>query len=335
MTQLSQEEFQKQYINLAQLRLGSKVVFASDEFFGAKERMLKSTLPEFLAEKFDDHGKWMDGWETRRKRGPGYDFCIVRLGLPGRVRGVNIDTTHFTGNFPPSASLQGIYSPDGTPDNDSTDWQELIPSSPLQGNSHNLFLVQYDQAVTHVRLNIYPDGGVARLRVYGEAFHEWHEKDANAEIDLLAVENGGRAITCNDQHFGSMLNLNMPGRGINMGDGWETRRRREPGNDWVILSLGHAGTISRIEIDTAFFRGNYPYRCSIQAALVRGGTDASLPPQSLYWQELLPPQYMQPDAIHIYEEELVNLGVINYVRMNIYPDGGVSRIRAFGRIAEL
>ena len=209
----------------------------------------------------------------------------------------------------------------------------VLPSVTLQGDSHHYLEVADEGVFSHLRVNIYPDGGIARLRVYGEPQCNWGARDPNELIDLLALENGGRAITCNDQHFGTILNLNMPGRGVNMGDGWETRRRREPGNDRAILALGHAGTIESIEIDTAHFKGNFPDQCSIQAAFVDGGTDESLVSQSMFWQELLPPQKMQMDAIHNFTAELNALGPITHVRLNIIPDGGVSRLRLFGRVA--
>ena len=169
--------------------------------------------------------------------------------------------------------------------------------------------------------------------VWGEPQCDWERRDPSELIDLLALENGGRAITCNDQHYGTIQNLNMPGRGINMGDGWETRRRREPGNDWAILALGHAGVIKVIEVDTAHFKGNYPDSCSLQAAYVGGGTDDSLVTQSMFWRELLPAQKLEMDSVQHFEAQVAELGAITHVRLNIIPDGGVSRLRLFGHIA--
>ncbi len=319
------------YINLAHPRLGARAVYATDEWFAPCERMLQETAPVFIPDKFDDHGKWMDGWETRRKRGEGFDHAVVRLGRPGILKGVDIDTTHFTGNYPPAASIDACYYPEGDP-GDSAQWVQVLPSVSLKGNSHHFHAFTDAGLYSHLRLNIYPDGGVARLRVYGEPQCDWERRDPSELIDLLALENGGRAITCNDQHFGTILNLNMPGRGVNMGDGWETRRRREPGNDWVILALGHSGEIKAIEVDTAHFKGNYPDRCSIQAAYVSGGTEDSLVTQSMFWRELLPAQKLEMDAVHRFETEVLDLGPITHVRLNIIPDGGVSRLRMYGHI---
>ncbi|RXJ72402.1 allantoicase [Veronia nyctiphanis] len=317
-------------VNLASARLGAEVIYATDDFFADKSRLIKDEPAEWKEDVYDDNGKWMDGWESRRKRGEGYDYCVIRLGLRGYVHGVDIDTTHFTGNFPPSASIDGCYCPDGDPD-ESSEWKTILHSVTLEGNSHHFHAIdckEYD--FTHIRFNIYPDGGVARLRVYGQPHIDWSTVSTEQELDLLAVENGGKAVLCNDQHFGHMYNLNMPGRGVNMGDGWETARRREPGNDWVVMQLGHIGYVNRIVIDTAHFKGNFPDKCSIQGAFVKGGTTEQMATQSLYWQELLPPQKMSADAIHEFTEEVANLGPINTVRVNIFPDGGLSRVRLFG-----
>ncbi len=324
-------EFVSDWINLAQARLGAKPVYCTDDFFAVCSRMLEPQAPVFIDGKFDDNGKWMDGWETRRRRNGGYDFAIVQLGLAGRIKGVDIDTTHFTGNYPPSASLDGCNS-SGDPD-DKTSWVTLIPSVGLNGNSHHYFEIDEDQSFTHVRLNIYPDGGVARLRIYGQVQCDWEAKDAKVVYDLAAAEHGGRAIAWNDAHFGSAANLLAPGRGENMGDGWETRRRREPGNDWCIIELGHAGIIEQVIVDTAHFKGNYPHRCSLQAALVEAGTTDSIITQSIFWPELLPPSKLEMDNIHEFAETISAIGPVSHVRLNLFPDGGVSRLRLMGKIA--
>ncbi len=325
---LEAPEFTQKWIDLAQPRLGSKPIFCTDEFFAACERMLKPEAAVFIDDKFDDNGKWMDGWETRRRRNGGYDHAIVELGHPGIIHGVDMDTSHFTGNYPPAASLEACYS-EQAPD-DNTTWTTLIPAQDLQGDSHHYFEVENSQAWTHLRLNIFPDGGIARLRVYGEIQCNWETKDKAVLHDLVAMENGGRPIAWNDAHYGQVSNLIAPGRGINMGDGWETRRRREPGNDWCIIALGSLGRVKEAIIDTAFFKGNFPDRCSIQAANVSGGTDDSLITQSMFWQELLPPQKLGMDSEFHFIEELADIGPITHIRLNIFPDGGISRIRLLG-----
>ncbi|MDH3715605.1 MAG: allantoicase, partial [Gammaproteobacteria bacterium] len=256
--------------------------------------------------------------------------CIVRLGVPGVVYGFDIDTSHFTGNYPPSASIDGCVSEDPIP-GDPTVWEELVPSVRLRGDSHHFHPAQRSESYTHVRLNIYPDGGVARLRVYGEVRPDWQALAAQGEIDLLAMQNGGRALICNDEHFGSMHNLIAPGRGVNMGDGWETQRRRTPGYDWVILALGTTGTVQRVVIDTAHFKGNFPDRASLRAVSLAGGNEDELAAQSLAWPVLLPEMKMQMDTEHSFTEELYDIGPITHVRLSIFPDGGVSRLRLFGR----
>lgn len=323
----------EQYINLADDKLGAQALYATDDFFADKSRLLRREAPVWKEDLYDDNGKWMDGWESRRKRGEGYDYCVVKLGLAGTIAGIDIDTSFFTGNYPPSASIDAIYSPDADP-TDATDWEEILPSQSLEGDKHHLSEINSDKVYTHVRLNIYPDGGVARLRVYGSPSVDWDAIDELQQVDLAAVENGGRALACSDEHYGNKSNILGPGRGENMGDGWETARRRTPGNDWVIVALGHAGNVGRVVVDTAHFKGNYPDSCSIQAAYVKGGTDDQVATQSLFWKELLPSQKLSAHNIHEFVAEVNDIGPVTHVRLNIFPDGGISRLRLFGTKAD-
>ena len=320
-------------IDLAQPRLGAEVVYATDDFFADKARLINPQEPVFIPGKYDDHGKWMDGWESRRKRTPGHDHCIVRLGKAGRIEGFEIDTRYFTGNYPPAASIEACNSPHKIP-SDDTEWRALVSRTELKGDDRCFVAVDSDHVFTHVRLNIFPDGGVARLRVYGHIHVDWAAHDREALIDLAAMEWGGRALYCNDEHYGAKNNLIAPGRGVNMGDGWETRRRREPGHDWVVLKLAHAGAIERILIDTAHFKGNYPDRCSIQAAGEALADDDAVA-QSESWPVLLPEQNLQADREHEFTSEIAMREPVRFVRLNIYPDGGVSRLRLFGRRAAI
>lgn len=325
-----ENEFAGRYVNFADPRLGAKAIYATDEFFAPAERMLDPAPATFAPGKYDDHGKWMDGWETRRKRVEGYDYCILRLGLAGVVRGIDIDTTHFTGNYPPAASIDACRC-EGDPA-ESAEWSEILPSASLKGDSHHLFRIDDDRSWTHIRLNIYPDGGIARLRVYGVVHRSFEKRDRRAAIDLAALVNGGRLVGCSDQHYGTPRGIIYPGLGANMAEGWETHRRREPGHEWAIFALGHRGRIQRIEIDTTHFKGNYPDRCSLQAADVTGGGDASIVTQSMFWRLLLPEQKLEADLLHGFERELIELGPVTHIRLNVIPDGGVNRLRAFGVI---
>ncbi len=325
-------EFTRRRVNLADSRLGAFAVGASDEFFAAKERMLNPDPAQFIPDKYDDNGKWMDGWESRRKRVCGHDWCIVRLARPGRIHGLDLDTSHFTGNFPPAASVDACSVSDGEAD-DSSDWSPLLPSVNLAGNRHHYFAVEPTRVVTHLRVNLYPDGGLARLRAYGEPEFDPTAVDGDGLLDLAAALNGGKVVAANNEHFGLASALLLPGRGINMGDGWETRRRREPGNDWCLIALARPGSIAAIEVDTSHFKGNYPDRCSIQAALVTGGTPESLITQAMFWPTLLSEQALQMHHQHHYRTEIVPLGAVSHVRFNIFPDGGVSRLRLRGQPA--
>jgi allantoicase len=307
--------------------LGAEVISATDDFFAPAERLIDPAAPVFIPDKYDEHGKWMDGWESRRKRIPGHDQCVVKL-CPGVIHGVDIDTSFFTGNYPPHASID-VCETKGHPD-EETAWQELVPKTALQGNSHHYLEVSDRRTWTHLRLHIYPDGGVARLRVYGVAHFDWDSLPADELVDLVAMRHGGRALACNDMHYGHMSNLIAPGHGVNMGDGWETRRRREPGNDWVILKLGHAGIIRQVEVDTAFFKGNYPARCSLHGALLRDVSDDEVQATGGYWQPILPPVELGPNRLRVFESEVIETGPVSHVRLDIYPDGGISRLRLYG-----
>jgi allantoicase len=324
-------EFAVNRINLASPRLGSQAVYASDDFFADKSRLLQDHEAVFIPDKYDDHGKWMDGWESRRRRGPGHDFCIVKLGVRGRLYGVDIDTSHFTGNYPPAASLEAALTSE--PVSKQTRWREVVPSSALGPSAHHYFPIQDDGIYDHVKLNMYPDGGVARLRVYGDPVAQWEERDRQAVYELSALKNGGRIVAYNDAHYGSVWTMLLEGRGINMGDGWETRRRREPGHDWIIVKLGAPGIVEKAEVDTAHYKGNYPDRCSLQAAMIAEG-DHFIATRAMFWPELMSEQKLEMDKIHEFSgDKIAKLGAVSHVKLNIFPDGGISRLRIFGKLA--
>lgn len=325
-------DFVRHYVNLADARLGAIALDCSDDFFADRQRMLNPQPAVFVPGKYDSNGKWMDGWESRRKRVPGHDWCVVKLAKPSRLMGVDLDTSHFTGNYPPAASIEACCVASGDPVA-NTEWFPLLPVVELQGNSHHYFALDVTQEVSHVRVNLLPDGGLARLRLYGVPRFDPASCDADGRLDLIAALNGGSVVAANNQHFGLASNLLLPGRGMNMGDGWETRRRREPGSDWCILALARPGVIEAIEVDTAHFKGNFPAACSIQAALVPQATPASLITQSMFWPDLLAAQPLSADAQHHYVEQVQPLGTVSHVRFTIHPDGGVSRLRLRGRPA--
>jgi allantoicase len=323
-------------IDLASARLGGVALLANDEFFAEKENLLKPGRGIFIPEKYTERGKWMDGWETRRRRTPGNDWCVVRLGLRGVIRRVDIDTNHFLGNHPPFASLDALSTPAALPNDpaaiDTVSWTPLLPKSPLNPGSQNLFDLTGERAWTYVRLNIFPDGGVARLRVYGIVVPDCSRVKAGELVDLAAIQNGGVALACSDMFFSSMNNLIMPGRAQNMGDGWETKRRRGPGHDWIILKLGSPGTIRSVEVDTAYFKGNYPDMCSIEGCSAADAPTDELNSGGIAWKELLPKTNLQPDTRHFFEREVLPIETCTHVRLNIYPDGGVSRLRLWGTV---
>ena len=326
-------------VDLASARLGGAVLAANDEFFAPKENLLKPETPISIPDKYTDRGKWMDGWETRRRRTPGHDWCIVRLGVPGVIKSIVVDTAFFRGNYPSHCSIDGCSAPE-TADvaaltSPATAWQPLLSDSELRGDAQNTFAIESPRRVTHVRLNIFPDGGVARLRLLGEALPDWRRVlDEACEIDLAAIVHGAHVVDTSDRFFGEPSNMLMPYPAANMGDGWETKRRRGPGHDWVVIRLAAEGTIRRVELDTAHFKGNYPESCSMDAAVVEdveGTVSADATSTvSAPWKPLLPRTSLAPDRVHVFESELAPALPATHVRLNIYPDGGVSRLRMVG-----
>lgn len=315
-------------IDLAAARVGGTALYATDDFFAPKENLLQPGRGVFIVDKYTENGKWMDGWESRRKRTPGHDYCDIRLGLPGVIHGFDIDTNHFLGNYPEHASVEAC-NVKGDPD-ENTVWTELLPISTLQGGSQNLFACENPQTWTHVRLHIYPDGGVARFRVHGIVKPDMGQLMAQELVDLAAVENGGRSVLANDMFFSHRNNLIMPGRAENMGDGWETKRKRGPGNDWVIVKLGVPGSLKSIEVDTNHFKGNFPESCSIEGCRLGDVPEDFLMSRSIEWETILPRTELSAHTRHFFEHELCSDKTYTHVRLNIFPDGGISRLRLWG-----
>ena len=318
-------------INLAEPRLGSKVIFKTDDFFASASRIINPNPPIFKEGVFDKHGKWMDGWETRRRRRKGFDYLIIKLGKPGKIFNVDIDTTHFSGNQPTHASLQACYSNKKKPNNKSR-WITILNKKKLDPNKNHNFNIKNKSIFTHIKLNIYPDGGVARLRIFGEI----EMKDVNfgsKMINLCSMLNGASIIGCNNEHFGRAENILAPGKGKNMGDGWETKRSRGKNFDWLIIKFGYPGKINKIEIDTHHFKGNYPDSCSVQAAYIsKKISNNSIVRKSNKWKLLLNKAKLNANKKHSFNSKTMQKNKINFIRINIYPDGGISRIRAFGKV---
>lgn len=321
-------------VNLAAERVGGKAIFASDEYFAPKENLLKPGRGIFIPDRYTSRGKWMDGWESRRKRTPGHDWCIIKLGLPGIIKGIDVDTNHFLGNNPAYASIEACTADENLSvkllASKSVEWNQILPKSPLKPGTQNLFSVTDGECRTHIRLNIFPDGGVARLRIYGEVIPDWNNVRTNSLIDLASVGYGGVVVAASDMFFGSKENLIMPGRSKNMGDGWETKRRRGPGHDWAIIKLGRTATIRKIEVDTNHFKGNFPNRCSIDVCSEPDNIIDALTCYEVKWKEILRSTKLQAHRRHFFEHQLKRSRSVTHVRLNIYPDGGVSRLRVWG-----
>jgi allantoicase len=319
--------------DLAAERLGGQVLSCSDDFFAEKENLIKPGRGIFIADKYTDRGKWMDGWESRRKRGPGHDWCIIKLAASGKIKGVDIDTNFFLGNHPPFASIEACKADKYSDVLDSTKikWTEILPKSPLNPGSQNFYEISNTDIFTHLKLHIYPDGGVARLKVYGEVFKDWSL--VNDDLDLASALNGAKSIVCNDMFFSHMDNLILPGRGKDMGNGWETKRNRKPNNvDWVIVRLAHKGTVHKILIDTCHFKGNFPDSCLLEGCSIPPSEEAQLNSENIDWKTILPQAKLQADYEHFFEKEITNKGPFTHVRLSIFPDGGISRMRIWGKI---
>ena len=322
--------FLKGLIDLAQSRLGSKIVYKTDEFFAPAKRIINPWSPVFKEGVFDKHGKWMDGWETRRKRKKGHDFLILKLGKPGMINKVDIDTSYFSGNHPSQISLQACISNKKIPDK-KTKWITIIKKSQTKANSHHFFNVRNKSFFTHVKLNIFPDGGVARIRIYGSM--KIKKIKGKKILNLTSVLNGAVPIVCNNEHFGRAENILAPGNGKNMGDGWETRRSRGKNFDWIIIKCGEAGKINKIQIDTHHFKGNYPDKCSVQASYLNNKiSEKSIVNKSKRWDLLLNKVKLHAHKKHNFKNKLMKNKKVNYIRINIFPDGGISRVRVFGKV---
>ena len=317
-------------INLADPRIGSKVIFKTDDFFAAAHRILNIETPVFKDGLFDKHGKWMDGWETRRRRSKGFDYLILKLGKPGKIFDIDIDTTHFNGNQPTHASLEGCLSK--TKPSKKTKWISLLSKKKLGPSRNHSFKSNNKSVFNYIRLNIFPDGGVARLRLYGKIEMEKNFLN-NKTINLTSVLNGASIIGCNNEHFGRAENIIAPGKGKNMGDGWETRRSRGKNFDWIIIKCSSPGKINKIQLDTHHFKGNYPDKCSVQAAYIPNKIpEKNIVNKSKKWAYLLNKIKLYAHKKHNFNNKIMKNKKINYIRINIFPDGGISRIRAFGKV---
>jgi allantoicase len=307
--------------------LGGQALICSDDFFASIANLTQAVEPEWREEAFTERGKWMDGWESRRKRSPGNDWCILRLGAPGQIRAIDIDTRHFTGNHAPFAALDGCVAPAETSNEalrDQAEWVELLPPSPCKPGGPNLFSLSASGSWTHVRLRIFPAGGVARLRCFGIA----DAPDSALDIDLASAANGSRAICCSDQYFADMNQLISTQPALNMGSGWETKRLNRVGEDWLVLQLGQPGCIRRVELDTKHFKGNFPDSASLQG-LYWPNAPAHLLPHSEHWRCVLPAAKLSADASHSFED-LEAKGPFTHLRLKMFPDGGISRMRCYG-----
>ena len=316
-------------VDVASERLGAKVLGCNDEFFAPASDLLKVADAVWRESEYTDRGKWMDGWETRRRRTPGHDWCVIRLGVPALLHGVVVDTSFFRGNQPDRCSIEAADTSDDAALGETATWVPILAETTLKPDTKHPLRVVHQGRATHIRLNIFPDGGVARLRVYGEPARHLDLR-GGATADLSALENGALVVGCSDMSFGSVQNLIYPGRSTHMGDGWETRRRRGPGNDWAIVRLAAPGVITRVEVDTDHFKGNAPESCSLEVCHV--AEHGIRPPgDGAGWKVILPRTPLAPDAS--FGSDIAGAMTATHARLGSYPDGGIARIRLIGTVS--
>ena len=315
-------------IDLAQPRLGTKVIYKTDDFFASANRIISPTEPIFKVGVFDKHGKWMDGWESRRKRTGGHDFIIIKLGKPGMIKKIDVDTSYFNGNQPAMISIEGVNSSSNKLN--KLKWQPLLSKKKTKANNHHYFTINSNKVFTHIKFNIFPDGGVARLRLYGSIAKS--RKIKNKKVNLASLLDGSSVIACNNEHFGKAENILAPGKAKDMGDGWETRRRRGKGFDWLILNSLAGKEIDKIEISTHHFKGNFPSHCSLQATYLPNSKNfKQIVNSSINWKYLLKNAKLSANKVHIFKNNFMKKDKINFIKINIFPDGGISRFRIYGK----
>jgi allantoicase len=326
-------------VDLLNERLGGRALACSDDRFASMHCLVQHKEPSFTPESFGDQGQIYSGWESGRnyRRSPDhvYDWCVLQLGAPGRIDLVDIDTSFFKGNYPAYAEIEACYLKATSQDGDSLPWNNLpwrtiLKRSPLKGHSHNLFSIKDERVYTHLRIKAFPDGGIARLRAYGEVRVDWTTMEANKDLELSSTVLGGAGVAASDMFYSPISNMLNPGRAENMGQGWETARKRGPGHNWAIIRLAHAGFISRLEVDTNHFKNNAPAACSVDAVCAVDSVVDFLTFEDFEWQTILPVIALKPHHQHWFELETPQK--CSHLRLNIYPDGGISRFRAFGSL---
>ena len=324
-----------QDLDLLSERVLGKVLLANDEFFAPKENLIKSAKPIFIKDKFTSYGKWMDGWETRRRRDKGYDWVLLKLGLAGTLDKIIVDTAFFRGNYPEKCSIYAceIKELNKTPEEilNDKDFTQIVSLSALKGDHEHSFKIDSTDRFTHIKFNIYPDGGVARLKAFGKVLPDFEMiKNRGTDIDLISLENGGHVIDASDMFFSDGSNLLLPTFSSHMGDGWETKRRRDDNHDFVVIALGHRGIPKRVEVDTTHFKGNAPDSFMLEVCDAPPEADLELLNEQI-WEKLLNKTHLQPDTKHFFEHVSYEKPV-THVKLNIYPDGGVARFRLYGTL---
>lgn len=331
---VSAEDFQtkivQRYTDVIGSKLGGSVVSFSDEWFAAAENLIKPGAPIRDATRFTYAGAWYDGWETRRHNTAEADWVVLAMGVSSAsLVGCEVDTAFFNGNHAPHISVEATNLAAGA-SIESAKWDEIIPKVECGPTQRQFFVREggeTEETYTHVRLRMYPDGGIARFRLYGRV-HPVRPADISQEVDTASAGQGGVCVAFSDQHFGSVDNLLLPGRGHDMSDGWETKRSRTAGHvDWAIIKLGHKTNIGRVLVDTAHYRGNFPQYITVESIVSDQEVVSCEDPS---WEMIVGKSKTGPDAEHEYKVE--GGKVATHIKFTMIPDGGVKRVRCFGTL---
>ena len=302
-------------IDLASDRLRGYVLASSDQACTSHVGLLGSNAP-------NSEG----GWRTRRRRDTGHDWAILRLGVPGILESLELETDD---DRPTHILLEGCSAPHTCPVDKLKDWETLVSKSVLEDSSSHRFAITSGKRYTHLRLSIFPDGSITRLRALGHPVPAWMAPGGAppGSLDLAAVANGAELNDWSDSRSGVPTSLIYPGSRSDKTPGWTTRRRRQSGHEWVTIRLGAAGRVVGVTFDTEGLEGDIPAKVSLE------GSSAEKVPAEGEWQGVLPAVPALPNTEHHFSAEVEDNSDIRWVRLKLHPDGGMTRLRVWGELS--
>ena len=319
----------------------TKILEISDEFFASASNLLKPTAPIQKPNFFTEQGAWYDGWETRRHNPAGFDYLIIQSGVQSgaNIVGCEVDTTFFTGNNGEFFEVEGTFVEnydDKIDDFNKLEWDVVVEKTQLKPSQRHFFLNTLgltEKKYNLFKFKMFPDGGISRFRLYGRVnIESKYETSTSENEDWAYMLNGGIVTSASNQHYSSPSNLLLPGRGVNMGDGWETKRSRVPGHvDWVIVKLGKPVTfIDTVIVDTANFKGNFPNYFEVYAIFSEIRDDDQLSENDSSWVKIVEKTKGKPHFEHVLKIDYKSDIKFTHVKLVTIPDGGVKRLRVIG-----